>query len=108
MDFLLGWGFDAQRFTKKGFWRQIDEKANELARLTTENEDTLRNLEDAVRRGRELLDQGHDRQDELNELLAKLDEHQAQAKNDVELTKATLKDANEIYKTLKGEILRQT
>lgn len=68
------------------------------------NEETLNNLEEAIRKGRDLLDQGHDRQDELNDLLAKLDELQAQAKNDVELTKATLKDANEIYKTLKGKI----
>lgn len=82
---------------------QIDDKAAELERLKAENEGTLRSLEDGITRGRELLDQGHDRQDELNELLAKLDEHQAQAKNDVELTKATLKDANEIYKTLKGK-----
>lgn len=67
-----------------------------------ENEDTLRGLDEAIKRGRELLDQGHDRQDELNDLLSKLDELQAQAKKDVELTKATLKDANEIYKTLKG------
>lgn len=66
------------------------------------NEDILRDLDSAIRRGHELLDQGRDRQDELNDLLAKLDELQAQAKNDVELTKATLKDANEIYKTLKG------
>ncbi|KAG6444665.1 hypothetical protein O3G_MSEX003474 [Manduca sexta] len=81
--------------------KTIDEKSAELSRLITENNDTLRGLEDAIKRGRELLDQGHDRQDELNDLLAKLDVLQAQAKSDVELTKATLKDANEIYKTLK-------
>lgn len=55
-------------------------------------------------RGRELLDQGHDRQEELNDLLAKLDELHAQAKHDVEITNATLKEANEIYKTLKGNL----
>ncbi|KAJ0183971.1 hypothetical protein K1T71_000394 [Dendrolimus kikuchii] len=81
--------------------KTIDEKAAELNRLIAENNDTQNSLEEALKKGRELLDQGHDRQDELNDLLAKLDELQAQAKNDVELTKATLKDANEIYKTLK-------
>lgn len=65
----------------------------------------MHNLDDAIRRGRELLDQGHDGQDQLNDLLARLDELQAQARNDVELTKATLKDANEIYKTLKGKLV---
>lgn len=59
-----------------------------------------------MKRGRELLDHGQDRQDELNDLLGKLDELQAQARTDVDLTKATLKDANEIYKTLKGKIWR--
>lgn len=44
----------------------------------------------------------HFRQDELNELLARLDELHAQSEDDVELAKATLKEANEIYKTLKG------
>lgn len=81
---------------------QIDAKSAELDRLVAENEDTLRTLDAAVSQGRELLDQGHDRQEELNDLLAKLDELQAQAKHDVELTNATLKEANEIYKTLKG------
>ncbi|XP_028035475.1 laminin subunit gamma-1 [Bombyx mandarina] len=81
--------------------RTIDEKSAELDRLIAENEDTLHNLEEGIRRGRDLLEQGHDRQEELNDLLAKLDELQAQAKNDVELTKATLTAANEIYKTLK-------
>ncbi|XP_068633205.1 laminin subunit gamma-1 [Battus philenor] len=81
--------------------RTIDEKAAELDQLMNNNEETLNNLDEAIRKGRDLLDQGHDRQDELNDLLAKLDELQAQAKNDVELTKATLKEANEIYKTLK-------
>lgn len=87
---------DANEMNKK-----IDEKAAELDRLIAESNDTQRTLEEALKKGRELLEQGHDRQDELNDLLAKLDELQAQAKNDMELTKATLKDANEIYKTLK-------
>ncbi|XP_060809520.1 laminin subunit gamma-1 [Amyelois transitella] len=81
--------------------KTIEEKSADLDRLITNNEDVLKNLEDAVRRGKELLDHGHDRQDELNDLLAKLDELHAQAKHDVELTNATLKEANEIYKTLK-------
>lgn len=67
-----------------------------------DNENTLEQLEGAIKQGRTLLEQGHDRQDELNDLLAKLDELQDQARNDVELTNQTLKDANEIYKTLKG------
>ncbi|KAL0851757.1 hypothetical protein ABMA28_000069 [Loxostege sticticalis] len=81
--------------------KTIDSKSAELDRLIAENEETLHTLDAAVTRGRELLDQGHDRQDELNDLLAKLDELQAQAKHDVELTNATLKEATEIYKTLK-------
>uniref|UniRef100_A0A2A4JWY1 Laminin subunit gamma-1 n=1 Tax=Heliothis virescens TaxID=7102 RepID=A0A2A4JWY1_HELVI len=81
--------------------KTIDEKSAELERLVADNEDTLQQLEDAIKQGRSLLDQGHDRQDELNDLLAKLDELQGQARNDVDLTNQTLKDANEIYKTLK-------
>lgn len=69
----------------------------------TDNENTLDQLENAIKKGRGLLDQGHDRQDELNDLLARLDELQEQARNDVDLTNQTLKDANEIYKTLKGK-----
>ncbi|XP_037977855.2 laminin subunit gamma-1 [Plutella xylostella] len=81
--------------------KKIDELSEKLKKLEEENLGPLQSLEEAVRHGRELLDQGHDRQDELNELLTRLDELQALAKNDVELTKDTLKDANEIYKTLK-------
>ncbi|KPJ00552.1 Laminin subunit gamma-1 [Papilio xuthus] len=81
--------------------RTIDEKAAVLEELMNSNEDTLKNLDEAIVKGRDLLEQGHERQDELNDLLAKLDVLQAQAKKDVELTKATLKEANEIYKTLK-------
>ncbi|XP_014366432.2 laminin subunit gamma-1 [Papilio machaon] len=81
--------------------RTIDEKAAMLEELMNSNEDTLKNLDEAILKGRDLLEQGHERQDELNDLLAKLDVLQAQAKKDVELTKATLKEANEIYKTLK-------
>lgn len=60
-------------------------------------------MDEEIRRGKDLIEQGHDRQDELYDLLAKLDQLRAQAQNDVELTKATLKDANEIYVTLKGK-----
>ncbi|XP_049885206.1 laminin subunit gamma-1 [Pectinophora gossypiella] len=81
--------------------KTIDDKAAELDQLIQDNAATIQNLDDAIHRGHELLDAGLDRQEELNELLDKLDQLQAQAKNDVELTKATLKDANEIYKTLK-------
>uniref|UniRef100_A0A2H1WUK8 SFRICE_026760 n=1 Tax=Spodoptera frugiperda TaxID=7108 RepID=A0A2H1WUK8_SPOFR len=81
--------------------KTIDEKSAELERLVADNENTLEQLENAIKQGRGLLDQGHDRQDELNDLLAKLDELQEQARHDVELTNQTLKDANEIYKTLK-------
>ncbi|KAH9630190.1 hypothetical protein HF086_000750 [Spodoptera exigua] len=81
--------------------KTIDEKSAELERLVADNENTLEQLENAIKQGRGLLDQGHERQDELNDLLAKLDELQEQARNDVELTNQTLKDANEIYKTLK-------
>lgn len=73
-----------------------------LEELMNSNEDTLKNLDEAILKGRDLLEQGNERQEELNDLLAKLDVLQAQAKKDVELTKATLKEANEIYKTLKG------
>ncbi|XP_035428786.1 laminin subunit gamma-1 [Spodoptera frugiperda] len=81
--------------------KTIDEKSAELERLVADNENTLEQLDNAIKQGRGLLDQGHDRQDELNDLLAKLDELQEQARHDVELTNQTLKDANEIYKTLK-------
>ncbi|RVE52211.1 hypothetical protein evm_003130 [Chilo suppressalis] len=81
--------------------RTIDARSAELDGLIAENQETLHTLDSAITRGRELLNQGHDRQDELNDLLAKLDELHAQAKHDVELTNATLKEANEIYKTLK-------
>lgn len=73
-----------------------------------DNENTLEQLDNAIKQGRGLLDQGHDRQDELNDLLAKLDELQEQARHDVELTNQTLKDANEIYKTLKGIVDKAT
>lgn len=53
-----------------------------------------------------MLNDGLNSQERLNDLLARLDELHAQAKSDVELTKATLKDANEIYKTLKGELYK--
>ncbi|XP_075991196.1 laminin subunit gamma-1 [Anticarsia gemmatalis] len=79
----------------------IDEKSSELERLQAENEETLTQLEGAIKQGRGLLEQGHDRQEELNDLLVRLDELQEQARNDVALTNQTLRDANEIYKTLK-------
>ncbi|XP_050361187.1 laminin subunit gamma-1 [Nymphalis io] len=81
--------------------RTIDEKSAELEQLMVVTQDTLDALDEQIRKGKDLLEQGHDRQDELYDLLANLDELRAQAQNDVELTKATLKDANEIYKTLK-------
>lgn len=98
---LLWWIFNLKAQTKL----QIDEKSAELEQLISVTEDTLQSLDKEIRRGKDLIEQGHDRQDELYDLLARLDELKAQAQNDVELTKETLKDANEIYITLKGEML---
>lgn len=76
-----------------------------MEQLISATEDTYKALEEQILKGKDLLKQGHDRQDELHDLLAKLDVLREQAENDVELTKATLKDANEIYKTLKGNLI---
>ncbi|XP_031767395.2 laminin subunit gamma-1 [Galleria mellonella] len=81
--------------------KTIDDKLSDYEQLVDQNENTRQNLVEATRKGKQLLDQGQDRQEELNDLLAKLDELQEEAKNNVNSTIATLKDANEIYKTLK-------
>ncbi|XP_039763394.1 laminin subunit gamma-1 [Pararge aegeria] len=81
--------------------RTIDEKTAELDQLMSDTEETLQSLEDEISRGKDLLKQGHERQDKLYDLLGQLDELRAQAQKDVELTNATLKEADDIYKTLK-------
>ncbi|XP_063546963.1 laminin subunit gamma-1 [Cydia strobilella] len=81
--------------------KTIDQRSADLDSLISANRDMLQSLEDAIRRGKDLHYQGQQRQDELSELLARLDELQAQAKSDVNLANVTLKEANEIYQTLK-------
>lgn len=80
----------------------MDELRKKMETLKQDNEEKFTNLETSLRRAHDLLDQGHDRQEEMTELLTRLDELHAQAKHDVEQTNLTLQDANAIYNTLKS------